>query len=223
MARVLNPMMSTDAKGTTSGITFSKWRGIKTARRQGISTRRVRNLQPTNRTYIGYLSRTWQNVSAADRELWKTWAQNHPKADGFGGVFQMSGINAYVSLNKIRLDRNGAAVLSVQPPIEDLDKTVQSFSAVQGAASGKIELTWATLGVGGAADFIEIGIAGPFASSGKFEVEGKYKTLTAVAGNIALYSSTGLQPGAWYWHRIRYVGADGQVSGYLVSQAQAKI
>lgn len=223
MAKLLNPLLSTSAKGTTSGITYSQWRGINSARRKGNPARRIRSLQPQNRTYIGYLSRTWAAVTAGNRELWKQWAANHPRPDGFGGVFQMSGINAYVSLNKVRLDRNGLAALSVAPPVADLAVTVQNLAAVTGALAGEIDCTWTLLGTGLATDFIEVGIAGPFASSGKFEVAGKFKFQAQVAGNLLLKDLTGLQAGAWYWISIRYVGADGQVSASLYSQAMAKV
>ena len=158
MAKLMNPLLSTEAKGTTSGITFSKWRGIPVARRHSYPVRRIRTLQPRNRAYMGYLSRFWAAVTPENRELWKTWAQNHPRPDGFGGVFQMSGINAFVSLNKVRLDHNYMAAISPQPPVADLASTVHNLTAVMGAQSGTVLLNWMTLGADLATDFIEIGV-----------------------------------------------------------------
>jgi len=140
-----------------------------------------------------------------------------------GQVYQQSGFNAYVGLNSLAI-RLGelVAVPGTSAPVADLAIGMASLVAVDGVGGGVINLDWTHLGVGVAADFNEIQIAGPFTSQGRVEVT-NYRFETEVAGNLMTGVTSALEEGAWYWLRVRYVGVDGQTSAWLYTQHMAPV
>lgn len=223
MAKVSNPLMSGSARGSVVGLTFSGWHGENVIKRKSMPVRRLRTTQPANRARVGFLARAWGYLTEAQRELWRAWAAAHAQPDGFGGTFLMTGINAYTQLgvrqmmSKATIDPNDA------PPTSELDVGMATLVAIDGVGAGGITLNFTELGVGLATDNFEIGVAGPFSSPGVYDSQGKYAINSYVAGNLATKVATGFVPGAWYWFRVRYVRADGQVSSYLYVQHQAPV
>jgi hypothetical protein len=127
-------------------------------------------------------------------------------------------------LNHVARRIGGVGEENDSPPVTDLQYSVTGFAAATGALlAGDIDLTWTIDNTGDADDFIEIGIAGPFDSAARQEVHNKFKYVDDVAGNVALVTVSDLVEGAYYWLRARYVGADGQVSAWQVSQATPKL
>jgi len=221
--KLLNPMMSTAAKGTTSGMTISNWHGINILKRKATPVRRFRSTQPANRARVGYLSRAWGYLPASDRELWRIWAAGHPREDGFGGKFLATGINAFVELNVRAMMSQSLLAEIATPPIADLNIGMATLVAIDGVGSGSTTLNFTTLGTGIAGDKIEVGVAGPFTSPGVFDGGQSYSVDAYVAGNLLTSVHTGLVAGGWYWWRVRYVKADGQASSYLKVQRKAKV
>jgi len=221
MARYNYGGIAGEIRGSVSGMTYGKWRGLGVVRKKSKPVRRLRTTQPANRARIGYLSREWGYLTEAQREAWRIWAANHPQPDGFGGTFSMSGQNAFVQLS-IRSMMSQAAIIPVDDaPVADLNVGMATLVASDGVADGQIKLDWTELGTGDAGDKLEVGVAGPFTSPGVFDSAGHFAVLTYVAGNLNTYNATGLMVEAWYWFRVRYVKSDGQASAYLTVQWQA--
>lgn len=140
----------------------------------------------------------------------------------------MSAINAFMNLNhtamRFRQLAGVVGAVATQPPVADLAIGLASISIVTGnVGSGTIDWTITLNGTGLVGDYIELAIAGPFQSSGKVSVQGKFATANWGLGNVLTGTLSNLQPTAWYWVRIRYVKDDGQVSAWLYGQATAKV
>lgn len=224
MAKVLNPLLSTDARGSVGGVTYSINRGIHTCRVKARPARRFRTTQPRNRAILGFTSTYYQELTANQRVAWEQWAQDHPQPDGFGSTFLLTGHQAFIKLNHtaIRLDDWGA--ICADPPGSPIDASIDALTVATGATlAGDIDLTWTFQGVGDAGDFVEQQIAGPFTSAAKQSVESRFRFVQSCAGNLELDTIPGLTELHWYWVRARYVSAEGQVSAWQYGHAQPKV
>lgn len=219
--KVSNPVVGGSASGSLFGMTASSWRGINVMRKKPVPTTRSRGTQSRNRSRIGFLARNWGYLDETERVLWRLWASQHPKPDGFGGTFLPSGNNAYTELNVRRMMSQDTVTGIDTPPVIDLDVGINTLLAVDGAADGAITLNWTFFGTGLAGDKVEVSYAGPFSSPGVFDAAGHYKVYGYIAGNLLTSVMTGFIKDAWYWFKVRYVGADGQASAYLTVQHQA--
>jgi len=89
MAKVKGPLMSLDASGSIAGsITFSKWKGVKTARIKSTPSNPDTAGQQAQRTTFSLAVASWKAQDAADQLTWT----NRAKALGLN----MSGFNLYV-------------------------------------------------------------------------------------------------------------------------------
>lgn len=222
MAKVLNPMMSGRAIGSVGGLTATQWKGTDVLRLKQRPAKRLRPIQTTNRARLGFLSRWWgAQLSEAERESWRDWAASHPQPNGFGGTFIMSGEQAFIKLNQVAMRSQSLTTPIESAPIADLDKGIATLTLVTPAVNGKIEVDWTLNGTGVVGDKIEQSLAGPFTSPGRIEVDGKFHWIGWTAGNVVTGDILNLEAGAWYFTRVRYVQADGQVSAWVQGQAQA--
>lgn len=223
MAVVLNPLMSEQVRGTASGLTFRRWRGLDVVSRKGTPVRRARGFQSRNRSLLGFLAREWGDLTDVQREAWRDYAANHPRPDGFGGTFQMTGEQAYISLNHGAVRLWGMSHLQTDPPVADPVASIDNVTAVTGAAPGSIDVTWTQFGTGLVADFCDVWVSRPYISPGRVEVHEQYHHDLAVAGNILLGTVDGLQEGAWYWVKVSYIDQYGQRTAWVLDQAQASV
>jgi hypothetical protein len=222
MAKVVNPFMSGQAKGSVGSMTATMWKGTAVMHQKQNPARRLRPVQTNNRAKLGYLARVWgQSLSDGEREQWRDWAASHPQPNGFGGTFIMSGQQAFIQLNHRAMRVFTPATFIKSPPIANLHIGMGTLTLSTPAVDGKITIAWTLMGTGLAADRCEISIAGPFASPGRMEVVGKFHYLYGAAGNAVTFDYTLALPGAWYFARVRYVQLDGQVSAWLQGQVQA--
>lgn len=218
MAKVLNPVLSTQASGMVSGLIVANSRGQDIMRRYLRPTNRWRNVQPNNRALTGFLSRQWQSLSSANRALWDAYADEHPKLNVFGQSFKATGYNWYVALNHQAVRLGTATALQLTPPLDPPAATLLTLAVTQGTNPGEIDLDWTVGGTGDAADFVEVSMCGPFGSPAINYVESKWKYLETVAGNLTTDTVDGLVEGAWYWFKARYTDQYGQVSAWLRGQ-----
>lgn len=219
MAKVKNPLLSTQASGMASGMIYSHTRGQDVARRYLRPTRRFRSTQPNNRSILGFLSRQWSTLSAGARQAWRDYADEHTVANKFGEMITLTGANCYVKLLHTTIRLFTYAALYTDPPLVDPPATVLTLVAEAGGAPGEIDLTWTLAGTPVAGDKIEVQIAGPFGSVAIEAVENRWKYLTKETGVTLVATLGGLTEGAWYWIRVRYVDATGQVTNWVRDQA----
>lgn len=220
MAKVLNPLYSSDAKGSIGGLTFSSGPVGNIVKIKPGPVKRAEPYKQSNRARIAYLARQWGELEAAERTSWEAWAAEHPEPDGFGGTFIMSGINAFVKLNFNAMRLGAPGDMQSLPPEDPSPASLDTLTAATGVgAAGDIDLTWTHNGTGEADDYNEIQIAGPFQSQGRKIVFNHFHFIQTEAGNVLLDTISGLDEGMWYWVRVRYVDEFGQTTPYVYAQA----
>lgn len=220
MAIVKNPFLSSDARGSLSGLTASFSRGGNTMRRKSKPAVRRGKRIPSNRSILGYISRRWGGLTDVQREEWNAYAIDHPGTDRFGDPFIMSGINAFMMLNHkaIRL-WNSSHYQEIPPAVEPVS-AVFVLTAITGITNpGEVDLSWTELGTGLVADYYEIWKAGPFQSEGKVSVVNRYSFEKHVSGNVLLSTVAGLAEGFWYWFQVRYIDQYGQTTAWVTGNA----
>ena len=223
MAVVKNPFLSTDARGSLSGLTASFSRGGITVRRKSKPSKGRIPKQSTNRSILGFVSRQWGKLSDDNRADWEAYALDHPGVDRFGDPFIMSGINAFMMLNHKAIRLWNASHYRATPPADDPVSAVFVLSAEHGATNpGDIDLSWTELGTGLVTDYYEIWMAGPFQSPGKVSVGNRYSWLKNVSGNVLLSTVIALAEGFWYWFQVRYIDEFGQTTAWVTAQATPK-
>lgn len=220
MARILNPLLSLDAKGSVEGLTFSSGRFGHTVKKKSRPSRKVNFIQPTVRAMLSHLARHWGYLTDANREAWKSWAINHPEPDGFGGTFILTGNNAYIKLNHTAWRLGGHGKVQDDPPLADLEFAIENYDVDTPLVTGDFITVWDLVGVGSASDFVEIQLAGPFDSPARIQVFNQFRFEKTVSGTVETETTAGLTVDAWYWKRARYVGVDGQISPWLYIQYQ---
>jgi len=224
MALVKNPLMSYDAAGSVSGVTYSKGPGGNQAKRKPIPVTSTMGYRPRVRSILGWLSRIWGDLTDGQRDSWREWAIDHPASNKFGDPFIMSGSNAFVKLNHAAVRLFGVGSQNDLPPEDPPVSSIETLTGVSGStASGDIDLSWTELGTGIAADAWEIQLAGPFQSQGRVEVMSRFAYKQKVAGNVLLDTISDLDEGFWYWSRVRYVALDGQTTAWLYAQNTPKV
>lgn len=224
MAVVKNPFLSTDARGSLGGMTASVVRGGKVLKAKSKPSRRMRQALNLVRSVMGYLSRLWGEITDEQRYEWSQYALNHPGTDKFGDPFIMSGFNAFVMLNHTAIRIFGVGEEALDPPVTSPQTSISVLTAAIGAVNvGDIDLIWTENGTGIAADKWEIQQAGPFQSKGRESVLSRFRSIDKVAGNVLLSTIAGLTEEMWYWFRVRYIDATGQVTAWQIAQQTPKI
>lgn len=224
MAKVINPFLSTQARGSFSGMTASIGVGGPTMRRKPLPVRRVRSTQTRSRSILGWLSREWGDLTDAQRNAWKAYAVDHPSINKLGEPFIMSGINAYTSLNTVAIRLGGNTKYKTLPPSIDPPASINNFAASTGATNpGEIDLAWSHVGAGIATDYNEIWLTGPFQSEGRVEVAEKIVYQAEVDGDVLVATIADLLEGFWYWTAVRYTDVTGQKTNFHYSQATPKL
>lgn len=224
MAKVLNPLNSVDASGSVGGLTYRRWRGIKTVCNRPLPARRHRGLQPFNRALLGFLSREWGLLTDEQRQLWRDYATEHPYPDGFGGTFILTGNQMYNALNHNAMRILGLAKQQDEPPIIDPAASMVSLVAETGAVDpGEIDLSWDHVGIPSNDDRNEIWISPPLGSEGKVNVDSRMRHRMNLEGEEVVVTVKELVEGAWYWFKTRYMDQFGQKTAWQWSHATPKL
>lgn len=218
MARVQNPLFSTNAKGKFGGLVYSVGIGGPMVRLKGRVVRRIEGQQDIRRATFGYLARKWKLLTDGQRDSWDDYAEEHPVDDGFGGTMILSGFNMWIKLQAIVLMNGDTPVMT--SPVVDPAAGMASLTVVKGAlVEGDIDLTWTHNGTGGAADWNLIEISPGHISPAIAFTTDRYTRVTPVAGNLLLATIDGLVVGKWYSVRVRYCDEFGQTTAWLYGKA----
>ncbi len=220
MALVINPFMSTGAKGSAFGMTCSMLNSGYGMKKKAILPMRMRSGQSTSRSRMGWLTRDWALLTDSEREAWKAYATDNPRTNAFGDPFIMSGINAFTSLNIPATKLGGVGAKQDLPPSTQPAAALNALAVTTGVGNpGEIDVLWTHVGTGLAVDFNSIDIAGPFQSPGRVEVHSRFAFVAQIDGNLFQATISGLLEGFWYWVRVRYQDQFGQVTNYHQDQA----
>ena len=115
MAKVKDPFGAREARGSVGGITASRNSSGQILRCKSSPVQPRSSTQQQRRYTMQKLTRSFQNLTAAQIADWNDFASNWPVTDVFGDSITITGMNWFVALNS-RLDALGKAI-STNPPL----------------------------------------------------------------------------------------------------------
>ncbi len=208
MAKVLNPLMSTAARGKMGGLVFNQWRGLNTVKGFKSPSQPRTTRQLAIRAILASLSRAWASITASQRSAWGVWAAAHTVADWTGTAVRMTAENAYIKLNALLSDMGKATI--ADPPTAAAPTSVAGFVPTGG--DGQISCAWTART--GTADTVDLWVQGPH-SAGVTPSLVKARHNTYAPGETTPYVITGLAAGLYtVWART-VSETDGQSSPFV--------
>lgn len=107
----------TAASGSVGGCVFSRNRFGSYIRNRALPVNVASTQQNVLRAAMATLVTRWTStLTTAQRSSWETWAANTPQVDPIGQTYNMTGQNAYVSMNALRI-QTALAIIDVAPVI----------------------------------------------------------------------------------------------------------
>lgn len=196
MAKVMNPLMSSEARGKVGGTVYNTWRGIRYAKQNTSPAQPRSQRQLLIRGYMTRLTRLWGVLDAAERISWNDYSTAHPDIDWTGTSRRITGMN-WFSRCGVRLLDMAQAVVHTAPIVAAPDPIVGlNF------ATGILQTvaTWTPC----AENFImaDFWCIGPHSAGVLAKIEAaKHKAYDD--GNSGSYTVTGLSPGTYtFWVRM---------------------
>lgn len=221
MARVHNPLLSTQASGTFSGLTYGTNRGVAVVRRRPDRTRKTIVMLVSNASLFSRAVKGWRQITTAQKEQWQVWASNNPSIGKMGVKFGQNGYNAFFKLTMRKIVAGHAVTLG-GPPVTEMLSTVTAFRVDPVVGSGSLKVLW-TKSSSGAGEVYrwELQRTRYTGSSGRQSVKNRWRPMQNFAVSTVNYTYTALVQTGWYWIRVRLVRSDGLVSPWYELQAQA--
>lgn len=212
MAKVMNPLNSTEARGKVGGLIYNRNAGGNYVKAFASPTQPRTTNQLRIRAYMQIQTRAWQSLGASDRTSWNDWASNHPIIDWTGNSVVMSGFNAYCAMN-VRLTLFGFATVDTAPVVAAPD-AIAGASAT--GAAGEIDVAWTpTAGT----NMSLVAYYQHMASAGRQPSRSRAKLHTAWAGETSPATITGLAPGSYAVWLYVVSEDDGQISPAILKTA----
>jgi len=153
MAKILTVPTS----GSIAGTTYSHNRAGQYMRNRRKPTQPVgTGRRGVIKAAFGAASSAWSSLTAVVQMAWNTYAAMHPYVDALGTSIKLTGHQMYVAINTMLI--NCGLPQSAVIPVLDAVFTAQ-FTAFTAIHAGAITLT--PSGLGGASDFLLIGVSKP--------------------------------------------------------------
>ena len=159
MAKVVNPLLSVEARGRLAGLIYNTWRGIATVKAFSSPNQPNTPEQLAARTLLSDISKDWAGLSTAQRAGWSAYADAHTVTDWTGNPKRLTGMNWFVGCN-VNIARCGESAITAAPAAASPDAPAGLALAND---AGDITLAW-TAPVA-ATSFIDVRHYGP-ASAG---------------------------------------------------------
>lgn len=105
------------ASGSVGGCTYSRNRYGSYIRNRSIPVNPASAAQNAVRGALATLVARWTStLTTSQRTLWETWAINTPQVDALGNPITLTGQNAYIMMNTLRI-QTGTAIIDIAPTI----------------------------------------------------------------------------------------------------------
>lgn len=142
-AKVLNPLLSIEARGRMSGLVYNTWHGISYVKAHSSPNQPNSAAQLAARARLTTVTQDWRDLTQVKRNAWATYAENHPVTDWTGAPLRLTAQNWFMSCN-IQISRMGetpitdppavappdpATVFSIQKTVDDLTQTFTTPTA----------------------------------------------------------------------------------------------
>lgn len=148
MAKFRTGPAVSSVSGSVGGITFARNRYGQYFRS------RVKPVSPDSiytietKAMFRACSQSWANLTAAQRDAWKTWASTNPVTDSLGDKQVLAANAAYMKLNG-RLEHSGDTLIQLPPTVAQPDALdTLTFTADIGAGTFQIAYTPTPLAAG---------------------------------------------------------------------------
>lgn len=193
MAKVLNPLNSTEARGRIGGLVYGTWRGISYVRTLVTPANQSTPRRLALRALSAQCTHRWQLISDAQRTAWQHFANSHLRPDWTGTPRRPHGFNFFLACNVLRLDM-GYTIVDAPPSIPN-SHPLQTFIA--SADIDHIDVDW-TLppGAVGADLKVDIWITMPL-SAGRVPKIQDAKHLAYVDAEDTAYATGELYDGSY--------------------------
>lgn len=136
---IFQPLLG-NMRGSVAANTWSHNRGGTYVRRRSVPVNPNSTRQQLARGILAELSATWSALGQSDRDAWTTWAAGHPTPNALGEVIQLTGQQAYISLNARLLDAGGTAIAN--PPVANSPGPFATVTGVLDASDDDLELVF---------------------------------------------------------------------------------
>lgn len=135
-----SPIFS-QASGSLAGTTFSRNKGGLYVRSRAIPTNPQSTQQQAVRNIVGSLSNHWvTTLTNAQREDWKTYADNVGLLDALGESINVTGLGMYVRGNAARIQA-GLARIDAAPTIYDVGEFTDPSFAID-TSNQEVDVTF---------------------------------------------------------------------------------
>ena len=149
MAKVLNPLNSSEARGRVGGLVYGTWRGINYVRTMATPANQSTPRRLAVRALAAQCTHRWQLISDAQRAAWHIFANSHTRPDWSSTPKRPHGFNWFLKCNVLRLDM-GYSIVDTPPYIPN-QYPLYTLTAVPD--TDHIDLTWTLPPGASAADF----------------------------------------------------------------------
>lgn len=139
MAKVTDPLRSSEARGKVGALSYNTYRGRHTVKTCGIPTGQQTAARIEARRKLIYWSQRWQLLSADQRRAWTEYGNAHPLPDWTGQPRRRTGHQAYVGLS-VNQDRCGVEPTG-DPPSIIFPAPLSVFSALYDGVADQIDFT----------------------------------------------------------------------------------
>lgn len=215
----------TAASGSVGGCVYSRNKFGSYIRNRSLPVNTNSTQQTAVRSALTTLVVRWTSIlTSAQRSGWETWAANTPQTDSIGQTYNMTGQNAFISMNTMRI-QVGLTVIDVAPIIFAGASLTPTGPVSATAATSIISMSynnadvWATA-VGGA---LAIYVGRPQNPS-KLFFDGPYRFMGRINGAVVpptspspITSTFAFAVGQRIHIRARAMNANGQISGPVKS------
>lgn len=123
MAKVINPLLSVEARGRFAGLVYNTWHGISTVKAHSGPNQPNSAAQLAARARLTTITAQWRALTQANRDAWSVYADQHPESDWTGNPLRLTGQNWYVRCS-IQLARIGESAVATPPAVAAPDPVV---------------------------------------------------------------------------------------------------
>lgn len=207
MAKVINPLLSVEARGRMAGLVYNTWHGISYVKAHSGPNQPNSAKQLAARSRLTTVGALWRGLTQANRDAWGVYADAHPESDWTGNPLRLTGQNWFVRCT-VQLNRIGIAAVDTPPAAAAPDAITGMSLAVPVA---DLQLSWTTPVAG--VNHIDIWLLGPLSTGvdPKFE-HATFEATHATDVGQPLTILGAVPAGRWRcWARI-IKDADGLVS-----------
>ncbi len=157
-AKVINPLLSVEARGRMAGLVYNTWHGISYVKAHSGPNQPNSAAQLAARARLATITAEWRALTQVNRDAWSVYADAHPEQDWTGNPLRLTGQNWYVRCS-IQLNRMGESSVATPPAVAAPDPVV-GF-AIQKTAN---DLTQTFTGPVDGTDMIDTFVLGPLST-----------------------------------------------------------